>query len=102
MYGPVDDLRAAYEGAGGDCANWKQDNRVTLAAESGSCDADTVLAIYTSVGDRDSLIDVIRGFADILGMHLLVGPNWIKNSTDVADIRESLGGTLVTKEPASE
>lgn len=99
-YGSVDDLREAYEAAGGDCSSWEQANQVTAAAESGMCDSNTVLSIYTSTSDRDGVVAGIRSFGDVLSISLLVGANWIINSPDASDVRDSLGGTLVTTTPS--
>jgi hypothetical protein len=90
----VDDLRSAYVDAGGECSEWRQTDVITLAAQSGQCDADTVLSIYLSESNRD---EVIAGMKSILAVHLIVGENWILN-TDAEDdsFATELGGTVVT------
>jgi hypothetical protein len=39
----------------------------------------------------------MKQFADIVGMNVLVGENWIINDKNVAQQRSKLGGTLVTR-----
>ncbi|MFC0678325.1 hypothetical protein ACFFGH_10785 [Lysobacter korlensis] len=100
-YGSVEDLLDAYLAAGGGpCNDWQQTNLVTLSAESGNCaDGDAVLMTFTSEENRDAAVEGLHEYADMLGLHLLVGPNWIVNASDVRDVRGSLAGTLVMKEP---
>jgi hypothetical protein len=97
VYGSVGELREAYEAAGGDCSSWSQTNQVTVAAESGTCGTDTVLSTYTNSADRDSIVEFQRAFSDFADTNLLVGANWIVNSPNAAQVRETLRGTLVTK-----
>ncbi len=95
-YGSVEDLRDAYVAAGGDCDGWSQDNQVTLAAESGVCDSNTVLSTYTSQDAKEEIVATVKAVGDVIGGYsLLVGVNWIINSPDAKDAREVLGGTLV-------
>lgn len=98
-YATVDELRADFESAGGKCGEWDQTNAVTLAAQSGDCSRSTVLSIYSSEGDRDEVVSNLKGIVDELGgeVHLLVGPNWIINTTDPESYVEALGGVVVAK-----
>ncbi|MFC0678320.1 hypothetical protein ACFFGH_10760 [Lysobacter korlensis] len=95
-YGSVEELRDAYVDAGGSCDAWVQENRVTLAAESGDCNDSTVLMTFISESNRDELVATQKemGFE----VSLLVGPNWIVNADDIETVQETLGGTLVIQE----
>lgn len=93
------DLQEAYVAAGGECSQWVQGNRVTLAAESGDCDGDTVLSTFIS---SDQIAELIQSNKDLhkeLEMESdsvwLVGQNWVINSPDAVEIQEELGGQLV-------
>jgi hypothetical protein len=90
-------LKNAFVGAGGDCSSFQETNKVTRAAESGDCGTGTVLSVYSSVSDRDAVVDGQKQFADMIGMNLLVGENWIVNDKNVAQYQPKLGGTLVTR-----
>lgn len=96
-YSSVGSLKSAFIGAGGDCSVYEETNQVTLAAESATCGKSTVLSIYSSVADRDAAVDGLKQFADMIGMHLLVGENWIVNDKNVTQYQPKLGGTLVTR-----
>lgn len=97
-YSSVGALKDAFVEVGGECSTYEENNVVTLAAESASCGEDTVLSIYSSSSDRDEVVDNLKGFADLVGVNVLVGENWIVNSNKVADLQPKLGGTLVTRE----
>jgi hypothetical protein len=101
-YGTVDELRDAAVAAGYECRRWKVDNKVTLAAESGSCSADDVFATFASDGDLQAQLDSFKGTDDMLAEagiepdpHL-VGPNWIITGPDAGGLQSALGGTVVT------
>lgn len=92
-------LRNAFVDAGGDCSTYKESNQVTRAAESGTCGSGTVLSVYSSTVDRDAVVDGMKQFADLVGMNVLVGENWIINDKQAAQYQPKLGGTLVTRTP---
>lgn len=97
-YGSVTDLRDAAVAAGYDCPSWEQANHVTLAAESGTCSSADVFMTFTGEGDRDELVGLLKQNLGDVGMHLLVGPNWVINTEDGLDaLQEALGGTIVRK-----
>ena len=96
-YSSVASLQTAFVTAGGDCSTFNETNQVTRAAESGTCGSNSVLSIYSSPADRDAVVDGMKQFADIVGMNVLVGENWIINDKNVAQQRSKLGGTLVTR-----
>jgi hypothetical protein len=96
-YSSVTSLRSAYLTAGGDCPAFNETNQVARAAESGTCGTGSVLSIYSSSSDRDAVVDGMKQFADLVGMNLLVGENWIINDKNVSQYRSKLGGTLVTR-----
>jgi hypothetical protein len=88
------ELRDAFVAAGGDCEEWQQGDRVTLAAQSGDCDTNTVLSVYLSESSRDQ---VITNLKSMTAVHLIVGENWIINTPAADDdYSADLGGTIVT------
>ncbi|MDQ0076832.1 hypothetical protein [Arthrobacter oryzae] len=98
-YSSVQSLKEAFVLAGGVCSGYTQTDNVTLAAQSGTCGKGAVLTIYSSVSDRDGVVANMKQFADIVGMNLLVGENWIINDASVATVQPKLGGTLFTRQP---
>jgi hypothetical protein len=96
-YSSVVGLKSAFVEAGGDCSGFEQTNKVTHAAESGNCGTGAVLSVYSSASDRDAVVNGMKQFADIIGMNVLVGENWIINDKKVAQYQSKLGGTLVTR-----
>lgn len=98
-YGSVVEFRDALVTAGLDCADWKQDDQISAAAQSGTCGSSAVLMTFTSQQDRDSIVTGQREFVAGTGIdvHLLVGPNWILNSAKAPDLQPAMGGSLVTK-----
>ncbi|MDP9983583.1 ABC-type glycerol-3-phosphate transport system substrate-binding protein [Pseudarthrobacter oxydans] len=96
-YSSVESLKSAFEEAGGDCSNFEQTNKVTHAAESGDCGTGTVLSIYSSVSEKDAVVNGMKQFADVIGMNVLVGENWVVNDKRVAQYQPKMGGTLVTR-----
>lgn len=96
-YSSVLSLKDAFVGAGGVCSTYTPSNQVTRAAESGTCGNATVLSVYSSTSDRDAVVDGMKQFADMVGMNLLVGENWIVNDKNVVQYQPKLAGTLVTR-----
>lgn len=95
-FGSIDNLVDAFVAAGGDCAGWNQTNVITLAAESGDCDDNTVLSTYASQADKDEVIANHKALMEMIGGGtLLVGGNWILNDKNAGDYQEKLGGTIV-------
>ena len=98
-YATLADLRAAYEGAGGECEEWFE-HEVDGALEAGDCDGDTTMQIFPDEASRDAIVEnVLSGTADIGGAVLLVGPNWILNDQDAEALQADLGGELVDSRP---
>lgn len=102
-YGSVEELKNAAVDAGYNCPNWKADNKVTLAAESGHCSGSDVFATYASPGDLQSQLDTDKDLDQMLvdagidpDIHL-VGENWSIRGVDaeVRPLQEHLGGTIV-------
>lgn len=94
-YSSVDDLRQAFENAGGSCLEWEQTDQVAAALESGTCNSNTVLSIYES---PEAAEDSARGLAEMIAGYGLTpsitfGGNWVVNSDDATLVTESLGGT---------
>ncbi|PNH86080.1 hypothetical protein CXZ05_02960 [Arthrobacter sp. AFG20] len=93
-------MHDAYVAAGGDCANLNQTNNVKLAAESGTCNDQTVISTYISTADVSQLIQNNKALNEELDFHSdgvwLTGQNWVINSPDAPDMQEKLGGRLVS------
>lgn len=99
-YPTVASLKAAYVRAGGECPDFKQTNRITLAAESAECSTSTVISTYVSSSDISELIQTVKKLnADLKttgGNSWLVGENWVINSPTAAIVQEKLGGKIVS------
>ena len=99
-YGTVQGLMEAAVEAGYICKRWRQDDKVDLAAESGSCSGSDVFATYASDGDLQAQLDTFREFdemfeeMDIESDPTLVGPNWTIKGTEGVELQEVLGGTV--------
>lgn len=98
-YPTVEELKDAFVAAGGSCPSFNEDNAVTLAAQSADCSGSVVLSTFLSSSTIDELIQNNKEiFADI-DIDLdpwLVGENWVINAPDVDELREKLGGTIVS------
>lgn len=96
-YGSIDELKTAFENAGGDCSEWVQDNAVERALQSGNCSSSNVLSIYANQEDANEAAKNIEKLLTEFGLtpHLLVGENWIVNDPDVAEYQDDLGGILI-------
>jgi hypothetical protein len=99
-YATVGALKAAFVKAGGACPDFKQTNRITLAAESAECSTNTVISTYVSSNDISQLIQTVKKLnADLKttgGNSWLVGENWVINSPTSTDMQEKLGGKIVS------
>jgi hypothetical protein len=93
----LNELRLAFEDAGGSCDQWEQTNAVIGSSESATCDGQTVLSVYSTsslaIEAASSLRDLTIQFG--LTPSLLLGDNWLINSPDVQLVRETIGGTLI-------
>ena len=102
------EMRDAFIVVGGDCSDWKQENAVKLALESGTCGDSNVLSIYSS---RAAVDEQNRAYKKLIAeilpseieedkpIHLLVGENWILNESDMKllyDFQSKYGGDLIT------
>jgi hypothetical protein len=96
-YDSVDELRVAFEKAGGNCSEWDQNNAVEGALESGNCSSSNVLSIYSTQEEAIEVAENIERISLEFGLtpHLLVGENWLVNDPDVALYQDELGGTLI-------
>ncbi len=99
-YGTVEALKDAAIEAGYECKNWKQDDKVTLAAESGHCSGADVFATYVSEADLQSQLETFRSFGELFeeeGVEkdpVLFGPNWSINGARAVELQPILGGTI--------
>lgn len=98
-YSNVDDLEAAYVGAGGQCSGWAHGTASGHWAAYGTCGGagyagSATLAIYTNMTGLSS--DVLSNQA-LSGQYagVLVGPNWIILADSLDDVQTKLGGTIV-------
>lgn len=99
-YSTVVALKNAYVKAGGECPDFVQTNRVTLAAESAECSKNSVISTYVSSSDISQLIQNVKKVnAEVKttgGNSWLVGANWVINSPTAAKMQEKLGGKVVS------
>lgn len=99
-YSTVVALKNAYVKAGGECPDFVQTNRVTLAAESAECSTNSVISTYVSSSDISQLIQNVKKLnAEVKttgGNSWLVGENWVINSPTAAKMQEKLGGKVVS------
>jgi len=92
-YSTLADFRDDVIAAGYDCPNWHQTNQVKLAAASGSCSDNDVLSIYLSSADVSQVVQNLKELN--ASVHLLVGPNWVFNTSAPEMYRPKLGGIVV-------
>ncbi|TDL45278.1 hypothetical protein [Microbacterium oleivorans] len=91
----VEELREAYVASGGRCEAWVQDNVVTAAEESGTCNDSTVLMYFDSTEAAKASADVLLDIT-LPGetTSILLGSNWILNSPDASAQQATLGGSV--------
>lgn len=100
-YDSVVALKDAAVAAGFECPLWKQDDRVTYAAESGTCSRDSVLMTFNSLRDLGKQAEAYRSMASLFAKAnvkkdpILVGPNWMINAAEVPTLQDTLGGELL-------
>jgi hypothetical protein len=96
-YNSIDELKVAFENAGGDCSEWVQDNAVERALQSGNCSSSNVLSIYGTSEEASDSAKHIKELLSEFGLtpHLLLGENWLVNDPDVALYQDDLGGILI-------
>lgn len=89
-YSDVLELRDAAMDAGLQCPDWERTSDTT-----GTCSEADVLILSD---DIDAEVDHLMEFAKDYGVPvtLLVGDNWVVNSPDAADLKDDLGGEVVT------
>lgn len=92
-------LRDAYVKAGGTCNDWKQENKVKGAAQSGTCDGGVVVSTYlTKDAVQQRVADTKASWLGDLDGRWLAGDNWIVNPAegdDVGELKKKLGGVVV-------
>lgn len=100
-YSSVEDLRDAAIEAGYDCRNWKQDNVVDLAAESGHCSDADVFMVFATDSDLAAQVSTLRELNEMSRDYgidpdvNLVGPNWIIQNEAADELADDLGGTIL-------
>jgi len=97
-YADIDELLDAYTKAGGDCSGWVQDNRVSAALQSGTCDPNTVLMFFGSKeAAQDRALEIKNTMKSFnLVPSLLLGENWLINSKQVEAVAPKLPGILIS------
>lgn len=91
-FASVDELVAAYHGAGGQCQDFVvYDESSGDDSQVAQCGFDTVLTV---TNDDDLTSDVATG-AMLRGQTVLVGPGWVIQDPDTIALREELGGSLL-------
>ncbi|WP_201516885.1 hypothetical protein [Gulosibacter hominis] len=92
-YQTLDELKAAFVAAGGECDEWEAVDPGEYDAEAGRCGESTVLAVYRS---PDQIPEVVSRAQQLATQtHLLVGENWVINTPNPEKFVEQLGGTTV-------
>ena len=96
-FSDIDGVRDAFVSSGGDCPQWNQDNRVTDALQSGTCDEETVIMFFGSEGEANARALDLKNTMKSFGItpSLLVGPNWVINSPQVLAVEQQMGGVLI-------
>jgi hypothetical protein len=89
----LDELRAAYVAAGGQCDRITR-RHTAVAAEAGDCDGGALITVYRSQTQRDSAVRALEGLQDTNpSPHVIaVGPDWIVNGADAEAVAEAMGG----------
>jgi len=94
-YESVAALKDAAVAAGHPCPNWKQDNVVDGAKESGTCSDADVFMLFDDPNDLERKATFLTEF----GSNFLLGENWLINTKDPAALQAALGGTARTASP---
>lgn len=91
------DLRDAYVNAGGKCPHFDENDKVTLASQSGSCSDSTTLELFLSKAKRDDQVQTYKHFSSMgITVHILVGANWIVNDDHgTSKYVKKMGGQLI-------
>lgn len=98
-YSTVEELKTAYVKAGGECGDWDATHAVEGSAESGTCGTHAVLSTYVSPAATQERVEKTKSFLQTVGGDWgswLVGENWIISSPDVREVKDELGGTVVS------
>ncbi|MFC9335848.1 hypothetical protein [Arthrobacter sp. NPDC057009] len=95
-YGTVSALKDAVVGAGLECSAWDEHNSTKLAASSGKCGDDLIMATYASDTSKDEQLNLWKSFGEYVEMKVLVGRNWTVSTDSAADLQKKLGGTVFT------
>jgi hypothetical protein len=97
-YADIDQLLDAFNKAGGNCSDWVQDNRVSAALQSGTCDSNTVLMLFGSKEEATERALEIKNTMKSFDLvpNLLLGENWLINSEQVDSIAPKLSGILIS------
>lgn len=105
----VDDVQAAYQEAGGDCAGELESrNNVITATSSGVCPGSgTVLTAYIDREDAKEGVEGLLGLTDLVGFAVIIGDNWVVNPSGgdqdkIDEIAEHMGGQVISKAAVEE
>ncbi len=99
----LEELKAAFVEAGGQCWGWRIDNSAPLEEfgwiGKGDCDSSTVLIVYADGVDVMAEAMMVRNTNINLGLKTsyLIGDNWTINSDQIQTVYPKMGGTLMTR-----
>lgn len=97
-YDSLNELKAAYTGAGFPCGEWAVDKESSLlAVTSGTCDDGVALALYGEEGEAKlaAVSDRDGGWERSDGPYSLHGLNWSVVGGEIEALAEETGGQLV-------
>ncbi len=92
-YQTLDELKAAFVTAGGECDSWEPVDPGDYDAEAGRCGDSTVLAVYHNPDQIPEVVARAQQLATTT--HLLVGENWVVNTPNPENFVDQLGGTTI-------
>ncbi|MBN7792448.1 hypothetical protein [Microbacterium esteraromaticum] len=101
----LEDLRAMYVQAGGECESPSPRGESAVAEEAADCEDGALLTTYKSTARRDGAISLLQGAQDSNpSPHIIaVGADWIVNSGAAAEVALKMGGeTLQIGVPRDE
>ena len=97
-YDTLTQLRAAAVAAGLECPSWE-----TMTRQDGSlrgdCSSTALVVLFSDKGQRDDAVKALREANDFEAAYpypVLVGENWLVNSSLAPDLQDAMGGEVVT------
>lgn len=97
-YDTLTQLRDAAVAAGLECPSWE-----TMTRQDGSlrgdCSSTALFVLFSDKGQRDDAVEALREANDFEAAYsypVLVGENWLVNSSLAPDLQDAMGGEVVT------